>query len=270
MEKLRLPTNIAEKVSLAELSCDDWNRLKLERLNSMPGALTGYDCKACLNRGYSTRLDEHGFEVTVPCACIKTRNSMRMAERSGLKDVLQSLTFQSFQTPEPWQAKLKGAAMRFAEKPDGAWFFVGGNPGGGKTHICTAICAELLSRGMEVRYFVWPSDIRRLKSLVNDGEYDQVFRDFADAQVLYIDDLFKSRSDSDLTASDIGRTFELINRRDQQPDKITLFSSERNIEAVIRIDEATGSRIFRRARGTLFDIGKNPKRNWRLYGGRAQ
>lgn len=267
MEKL----NFEEKIlSLypGELSSEEWSKQKIERANKIPGNLKGYDCPDCLNRGYSTRLDEHGFEVSVPCHCLKKRASLRAVERSGLKGVLDRLTFDTFKAVEPWQTQLKSVAETFAKNSNGAWFYVGGNPGSGKTHICTAICAELLKSGREVRYFVWPSDIRRLKTLVNDGEYDTVFNDFANAEVLYIDDLFKARSASDLSAADISRTFELINRRDQQPDKITIFSSERNIEAVIRIDEATGSRIFYRAHGYTFDLGNSPRRNWRLYGSR--
>ncbi len=264
MEKLNFMDKILS-LSRVELSSEDWSKLRVERANSIPGNLKGYDCPDCLNRGYSTRIDENGFEVSVPCQCLKIRASLRAVERSGLKNVLDRLTFDKFKTDEPWQAKLKSAAERFVNEADGAWFYVGGNPGSGKTHICTAICAELLNKSREVRYFVWPSDIRRLKTLVNDGEYDTVFDDFANAEVLYIDDLFKARSDSDLTAADISRTFELINRRDQQPEKITIFSSERNIESVIRIDEATGSRIFFRARGYVFDLGRNQRRNQRLY-----
>lgn len=265
MEKLNFAEKIAS-ISAAQLSSEEWLRQKAERANAIPGNLKGYDCPNCLNRGFTTRIDENGFEISVPCSCLKVRASLRAVERSGLKGVLNRLTFDSFIAAEPWQVQLKGAAERFAKNPDGAWFFVGGNPGSGKTHICTAICSELLNQGREVRYFVWPSDIRRLKTLVNDGEYDSVFSDFANADVLYIDDLFKARSDSDLTAADISRTFELVNRRDQQADKITIFSSERNIQAIIRIDEATGSRIFFRARGTTFDLGRSPARNWRLYG----
>lgn len=267
MERLHLEQMMPE-LSRVELSSEEWAKLRLERANSMPGNLKGYDCPDCLNRGYSTRIDEYGFEVSVPCHCLKTRASLRAVERSGLKSVLDRLTFETFKTVEPWQSTLKGAAQSFVKNSNGAWFYVGGNPGGGKTHICTAICAELLRSGREVRYFVWPSDIRRLKTLVNDGEYDSVFDDFANAEVLYIDDLFKARSAADLTAADISRTFELVNRRDQQPEKITVFSSERNIEEIIRIDEATGSRIFARARGYTFDLGKSPQRNWRLYGSR--
>ena len=260
-------TQAVEKLNFPQASSsEDWAKAKVERANSLPGSLGGYDCKRCLNRGYTLRLDGDGAEWSTPCSCLKIRAAIRAAERSGLDAVISRLTFKAFLTPEPWQQKLKAAAQAFVKGGSGSWFYVGGNPGSGKTHICTAMCGALLKAGHEVRYFVWPSDMRRLKAMVNEPEYDKTFGSYADAQVLYIDDLFKSRTGNDLTASDINRTFELINRRDQQPGKLTIISSEHSISSVIGIDEAIGSRIWANANNNVFDLGSDRRRNWRLYG----
>ncbi len=264
MDKL---TQAVEKLGFPQaLSSEDWAKERIKRANSLPGSLGGYNCKKCLNRGYTLRLDSSGAEWSTPCGCLKIRAAIRAAERSGLDSVISRLNFESFLTPEPWQHKLKAAAEAFVKGTSGSWFYVSGNPGSGKTHICTAMCSALLKAGHEVRYFVWPSDMRRLKAMVNDSEYDKVFSTYADAQVLYIDDLFKARSGNDLTASDINRTFELINRRDQQPSKLTILSSEHSIASVIKVDEAIGSRIWANCGNNVFDLGNDRRRNWRLYG----
>lgn len=251
-------------------ACDNWAQERVDRANRIPGKLKGLDCPLCLNRGYTTLLAEDGKERVRECACMARRRSLRAAARSGLQHVLEELTFARYQTPEPWQQALKAQAQAFAENPDGQWFYIGGNPGCGKTHLCTAICGELLRAGHSVRYFVWPSDIRRLKSVVNDDAYDRLFSEYAEADVLYIDDLFKTRRGAEPTSSDVNRTFELVNRRDQQPQSVTLFSSERSLEEVLAIDEATGSRIFSRCRAHLISVGRDPKKNWRIYGSQKE
>lgn len=253
-------------MSLPQLSAEEYANFQLERANSIPGTLDdGVNCPDCLNRGYSTRLDG-GKQVIVPCKCMKERSARAAARKSGLAGVFDRLTMSSFKTTYPWQESLKKAALSFSRNPSGRWFYASGNPGSGKTHICTAICGELLRQGKGVRYFVWPSKIRYLKSLANDPEYENIFNDFADADVLYIDDLFKTRSPQDLTAADISRTFELINRRDMDSESITIFSSEWNLTQILRIDQATGSRIAARCDGYIFDTGNDPSRNMRLKG----
>ena len=252
-------------MSLPTLTAEEYAKFQAERANSLPGNLKdGVDCPLCLNRGYTTRTDDALRPVVVPCKCMKERAARASAEKSGLHGVFDRYTMEGFNTVYPWQKSLKSAAESFLANPEGRWFYAGGTPGSGKTHICTAICGELIRRGFSVRYFVWPSRIRHLKSMANDPGYDSVFNDFANADVLYIDDLFKARALTDLTASDILRTFELINRRDMDMKRITLFSSEWSIRDILRIDRATGSRIVARASGFIFDLGNDISKNMRL------
>lgn len=251
------------------ISDEEFAEMRIRRANSFPGTLKGMNCDKCLNRGVIYALKD-GREVVRECECMPRRRSMRAIRESGLEDSLEAYTFEAYQVREPWQAQVKGAAERYAKDPDGKWFYIGGNSGCGKTHICTAICGELLRVGRSVRYMLWASDIRRLKSVVNDDAYDRLFSEYAEADVLYIDDLFKTRRGAEPTSSDVNRTFELVNRRDQQPQSVTLFSSERSLEEVLAIDEATGSRIFSRCRAHLISVGRDPKKNWRIYGSQKE
>lgn len=248
------------------ISDEEFAEMRIRRANSFPGTLKGLNCDKCLNRGVIYALKD-GREVVRECECMPRRRSMRAIRESGLEDSLEAYTFDAYQVREPWQAQVKEAAERYAKDPDSQWFYIGGNSGCGKTHICTAICGEMLQVGKHVRYMLWASDIRRLKSVVNDDAYDRLFSEYAEADVLYIDDLFKVKEGAELSPADVQRTYELINARYIHRDKPTIVSSERSIADLISVDEATGSRIYSRCKGYTFELGKDARKNWRLYGG---
>lgn len=56
------------------------------------------------------------------------------------------------------------------DRLEGQVVFIGGSPGTGKTHLCTAICAKLMDGGIPVRYVQWRGDIPAIKAKVNDAE----------------------------------------------------------------------------------------------------
>jgi DNA replication protein DnaC len=188
-------------------------------------------------------------------------------KRSGLKDVIKDYTFDKFIASEPWQKSIKQAAMEYAENPEG-WFFIGGQSGSGKTHLCTAICREFLLNGKRVIYMLWRDEIVKLKAFVNEGdEYRELIDKYKTADVLYIDDLFKTGKAADNstqkpTAADVNVAFEIINYRYNNPGMITIISSECTEDELLDIDEAIGGRIYERSKA--FSIAKNRDRNYRI------
>ena len=175
---------------------------------------------------------------------------MKRIERSGLKDLLSTRTFEAFQTVEPWQVEMKRKGQAFLTDNSGKWFAAMGAVGSGKTHLCTAICGELLNAGLEVRYIRWRNEGARLKSLVNArDEYERMIEPLKTVKVLYVDDLFKTQSGKELTQGDINLAFELLDHRYSDPRLITIISAEKTIEEILSIDEAVGSRIFERCKG---------------------
>lgn len=234
-----------------------------EYANRIPGNLTGYDCPLCLNRGYFTDVLEeagHFYRVSRECKCMKTRRSLRAIRRSGLAPLLDRYTFDAWQEKEQWQKKAKELALAYAEKPDG-WFVMAGSVGAGKTHLCTALCGELLKRGVSVRYVIWRDLTVQAKAVVNDGEaYQAIVEPLKRVKVLYIDDLFKTGGHK-ATNGDINLAFELLNHR-YNSGLPTVLSSELTVEDITDIDEAVGSRIYQRSRN--YYIALRGRRNWRL------
>lgn len=231
--------------------------------------IDGYECPICKNKGIIYKVEEYRGsykEVVGDCKCKPIRNSIMRMKRSGLEDVIKKYAFDKFEVTEPWQEAVKNQAMEFAKNPN-RWFFIGGQSGCGKTHICTAICRSLLLDGNEVYYMKWRDDISKLKAMAMDAEEREKALDkIKNTKVLYIDDLFKTGQNPDGTAprptsADINLAFEIINHRYCKKDLITIFSSEMEMSDLIDIDEATGGRICEKA--VTLSIAKDRSRNYR-------
>ena len=256
-----------------DMSEKDYEQFKVDGLNSAVGNRNeedGYDCPLCKNKGYIAKLVEdrgHYSHCFADCKCAETRKSIMRMKRSGLKDIIKDYTFDKFEDTEPWQKSIKAAAMDYAKDPEG-WFFLGGQSGAGKTHLCTAICREFLLAGKRVRYMLWRDDIVKIKGAVTDSEeYCKMIDEFKRVDVLYIDDLFKTGKAIDNsvqkpTAADVNVAFEIINFRYNNPALLTIISSELSEDELIDIDEAIGGRIYERAKA--FTIGKDRSRNYRI------
>lgn len=254
-------------------------RLMCKAYNELPGRLhetDGYHCPECNNKGLVSVpfLDDAGYwrEQSVYCKCRKIRRSIRRINASGLKHILGAYTFEAFKTETLWQKAIKEAALRFVEDGDHSWFFIGGATGCGKSHICTAIAGEYLKRGKDVRYLLWRDDVGKLRGNADPAEREKAMGEFKTAEVLYIDDLFKSgRKDGEPqapTVSDVNVAFELLNHRYNNPTLVTVISSECRTPDILNIDEAVGGRIVERAVRHGYGINVNPDRtkNYRLKG----
>lgn len=213
-------------------------------------------CPKCEGKGYTVRIQD-GIVYSRECECrIKERVQKRIRE-SGLTGLIDRYTLESYAATEDWQRKAKAKAISYLADGGKSWFFISGTPGSGKTHICTAIVGKLIEANKNVRYMLWREEAPRLKALINDrGIYDAEMRKLKDCEVLYIDDFFKGS----VTDGDINLAFELINDR-YNTQKATIISGEKDIAAILNIDEAIGSRIYERSKGYCL---KNPNYNHRL------
>lgn len=257
-----------------EMTPQEREQFQVDSLNNTEGKLheeDGYNCPVCKNKGHIAKLVDHGngqySHCFADCKCVEIRRSIMRMKRSGLKDIIKDYTFDKFIDTEPWQKSIKAAAMEYAKDPKG-WFALCGQVGAGKSHLCTAICREFLLTGRKVLYMLWRDEIVKIKASVNDAEaYNALIDKYKTADVLYIDDLFKTGKAADQqsqkpTPADINAAFEIINYRYNNPALLTIISSEFTEDELLDIDEAVGSRIYERSKAIT--IGRDRSRNYRI------
>jgi len=260
---------------------------RVDSFNSKPGQLAtgytnsdnnyvpgdGYNCQLCMNRGATLVLEERNgyiYERMVECKCMDVRRSIWRMKASGLEQSIRDYTFKRFEAKEPWQKAMFDMAKAYLAEgaKDGKWLYFGGQPGCGKTHLCTAVAGKLLYEE-PVMYVIWPQISKKLKAIVNDAEeYDKEITKLETIAVLYIDDLFKPVKDdkgniTQASGPDKKLAFELLNYRyiNRLP---TIISSEWGLEELNDMDEATGSRVAERSRGYNMMVCRDRKRNYRL------
>jgi len=173
------------------------------------------------------------------------------------------LIFDNYKTTEHWQAKLKTKAEKYCCEEENVWFYIGGQSGAGKTHLCTAMLSYFLTQGKSVKYMPWLSETRKIKAIVNnDFEYYTAVQPLKNVEVLYIDDFFKTQQGKLPTTADILLAFEIINDR-YNDEKPTIISSELYLSEVTQIDEAIGGRISELAGVYVENIGLAKEKNYR-------
>ena len=206
-----------------------------------------------------------GDEETRECDCMTKRRSIWRMERSGLKSVIGRMTFATYRTDEDWQKSAKTLAVKYAKDHGEAWFYAGGQPGSGKTHICTAIFGYLLKQGLDARYMPWRDEAISLRAQITDDVgYRDSINPFKTSPVLYIDDFLKCAPDKTPSPAELGLAFEIINYRYNNPQLVTMISSEYDIDHIMELDEAVGSRIYERAKEFSLIIPRGEGRNLRL------
>lgn len=240
-------TIIDEEFEKCKRICE---RLNMPRDNS--NKITDYDCKECNNNQYifyPRKVNGIYHEVAVSCKCQSIRKVLKKLANSGLKNIIQKYTFENYSTTEKWQTDIKNKAVDFSNQQK-KWFYIGGQSGCGKTHLCTAMCSKFLNDKKSVVYMLWLSDIKELKSTINDYEnHKKLMKKYCETEVLYIDDFFKTGKEKDgiislPTSADIQIAYDILNYRYISENLITIISSERSIDDIFNIDEAIAGRIL--------------------------
>lgn len=113
---------------------------------------------------------ENGYEYMQECECMEKRRSLWRINRSGLSDMVSEYTFQSFEVKSKHQKAMKDMGEAFCNEKQG-WFYIGGQVGCGKAHICTAIANSFMQQGKNVRYMIWPDEVTKLKAIKMDEQH---------------------------------------------------------------------------------------------------
>lgn len=238
-----------------------------KRLNEAEGNLQeqdGIECKVCRNKGEVYFVRDEKYLTVKECECMKRRRTIKRAIKSGLFEALKECKLENFETQEAWQLEMKSKAYSFCTDENARWFYIGGQPGCGKTFICTAICGKLIKQGKECRYMLWRDEAVKLKASVTEMEYQKEMDELKAVEVLYIDDFLKTTNGGEPTQGDMNIAFELLNHRMLDKSKRTILSSEYPIQEALRFDEATISRIFERAGVYKISIGRDISKNYRM------
>ena len=224
---------------------------------------SGVRCASCNGRGMIGYICEETGTFTVRyCRCHAERVTALRLKRIGLLDRSRRSTFENFRTDSDYQRRMKHVAQSFVENPNG-WLAFFGQSGAGKTHLCTAVFTELVRRhGLEGEYLLWNADSRALKAAALDREYD-LFDRYKQAQLLYVDDLFKAREGQPMSDADLRLAFELLDHRYNQRS-ITIISCERSFDELKQLDQAIAGRIREMCGDHLLSIDRDDRKNLRL------
>ena len=206
-------------------------------------------------------VEENGALRFQRCKCQSIRDAMGAMDRSGIPpDALAACTWENWKTPENWQRRALAMAQDYVQQiaaGDPSWFIICGTPGCGKTTLCTTIFRAIVEGGKPGLYVSWREFARRAKAVGNDrDDFREETEPLKKTPLLYLDDFWKG----EIRPADVHLAFELINAR-YISKKPTILSSENTLEAILRGDEAIGSRLFEMAGGYYMDCSR--ARNWR-------
>lgn len=248
--------------NLTETLADEMNRLgNIIKANEREGKQEPhtYRCPDCQDTGEIGWTGPDGLWYGAPCKCQAARIADVHMERSGLHN-LEEYTLEGFDARQPWQRKLKESANRYVNENAPGWFFVGGQVGCGKSHLCTGICAALIAKGTKARYESWTMLAQDLKVARRDTEFRYRMFETTNADVLYVDDFLQGR----ITKADQALAFEIIDAR-YKAGKPTIISTELFIRDVIDLNESIGSRIKEKTPSEFMNnVERDSSRNYRL------
>lgn len=227
----------------------------------------GVECSKCKSKGiiYVKRVNELNdipYEAITDCVCANKRRIVQKLKNSELD--LERYSLSSYRHNEPWQQAIYDKAKEFINNPN-RFFFIGGISGSGKSHICSAICIELIQeQKRDIEFCLWRDTITLLKQNANNSEiYQPTIKRLKEAEVLYIDDFFKVQQGQSPTPADISIAFEIIDARYRRRMP-TLISSELPITTLYELDKALAGRIKEASCGLVLTISDDPLKNMRM------
>lgn len=207
-----------------------------------------YKCEKCGDTTWI--ITEKG---AVPCECQKLREHEVMQAVSDVGLMFQNKNFGNFKVETDVQRVLKEECMEYVKKfiksnmLDRCSLCICGNVGTGKTHLASAVANNLIAKNIGVVKINYRTFITRMKQrIVDSTAYDKDMDRVTEAEVLFIDDLYKGR----ITESDANIMYEIINRRYENHRPLIL-TTEKSIESLLNFDEGIASRIIEMCGGNI-------------------
>lgn len=223
-----------------------------------------YKCTKCKDRMF-IELEDGSFGS---CECRNIRIAEYKLKASGVSEEFRKKRFENFNyenSIESMEAyiKAKNYSKNFnsIKSSNNNSIMLLGQVGSGKTHLAMAISNIMLDNSIGVIYMPYRSVITKIKQSVTDEEnYQKEVNIYKNAEVLLIDDLFKGR----ITEADINIIYEIVDYR-YFKNLPMIITTEKNIEDLVEIDEAIGSRLYEKSKNYIIEM-KGKKLNYRIYG----
>ena len=247
------------------MSSEEFRKFTVDCYNESVGDLDkedGIQCILCKNKGYIQALEDK-YMPYKKCVCMARRDSFKRARGSGLGDYLNK-TINDYIVEEEWQARCKRMVEAYLERHshDDTWFIACGQSGCGKTLLGAIIANTLLvEKGRSVMYIIWTDFIGEIKRSMMGEKVSEVsvrMKEVKNAEVLFLDEVFK-----DYSPADKKYLIEIINYR-YSNDLKTIITSEKLLNELLDIDEATFGRAAEKCEGFMINIPKDRKKNYRL------
>lgn len=203
-----------------------------------------------------------------PCQCRQLRIAEDKLKASGVSEEFRNMRFENFNYESSLETMEAYATAKSYSKSFGEIrvarqnsTILMGQVGSGKTHLAMAISNTLLDNSVGVIYMPYRSIITKIKQSITDEEnYQREINKYKEAQVLFIDDLFKGR----ITEADINVMFEIVDYRYFKKLPVVV-TTEKTIDDLLEIDEAIGSRLYEMSKNHMVTM-KGNKLNYRVYG----
>ena len=248
----------------SNLTEQEYYQLQADFYNKQEGHLDELDCPICKNKGKVLTVKfvekyQNYTEVMCECECMKKRKIIKRAKDSGLGEYIHK-RIEDYVAETEWQKAIKNKATEYIKANDDKWFVMLGQSGSGKTLICCIIANYLLAK-RTVMYITWTDFISKLKRDMmgdNTNEVTTYLDSIKKVDVLFIDELLKKYNETDLKY-----IIEIINYRYTNNLK-TIITSERLLDELLEIDEATFSRMVEMSEKYITAIGRDKAKNYRL------
>jgi len=200
------------------------------------------DCPFCKNKETIFYVDyEKGEVFGRYCSCVKERNIKTYLRTSGLSFVANAYTFDNFIADTPWQKYIKDTALEYIKEDyNTTGFYIGGQVGAGKSHVCSAIAIYLIKKGNRCKYVRWRDFTSEARACMNSEDYKDFMKEHTSVKLLYVDDFLNTPSIP--TDSDLKLAYDLINGR-YANGLNTIISSEYVLPKIHDFYEALHSRI---------------------------
>ncbi|MDU5104193.1 ATP-binding protein [Clostridium butyricum] len=227
-----------------------------------------YKCENCRDTGYEIVKQINAQPIIRECLCTKKERLRQQWVNNGFNVLCSNLTLNKFDSERnKVSKKIKSMAIEYIKnfiviqfQNNNSIAFLG-EPGSGKTHICTAIALELLKQGLNTIYFPYRDCMDEMIDLrVNDNnKFKNKLSKYQKSRILFIDDALKGG----YTDAEIKLLFKIINYRYINRLPIIL-SSEYLSSDLLNIDKGVFSRVVEIAKDRILDI-YGEEYNQRIY-----